>query len=301
MAWCPLLTRTGLNRGGTAELSRHPHEFALLNVSARLAWGDETRTLVGLHWLHCAARAYPATPYIGRACDATWVQAAGLGLMLRATLPWLRKPYEAVIGRLHAFVARHNRSDAPTPAQWCGEAKLPLEGERSQLTGSSLLQAGCFLLLSGGGDGALLQRLTRALPATAAPPPPEALRAELAAPATALIYMSNDVFVEGWGFRTTQTALVWRTMAEQDFALRANVLQRYSERHYCGSDLPNIVCDHRRLSGSCASGPIFPCFAGRLPGCSVNLVDLWPHVDEWCQNESVRFSGQLCAKAKKQG
>ena len=40
---------------------------------------------------------------------------------------------------------------------------------------------------------------------------------------------------------------------------------------------------------------------GRLPGCSVNLVDLWPHVGEWCQNESVRFSAQLCAKAKKQG
>ena len=28
--------------------------------------------------------------------------------------------------------------------------------------------------------------------------------------ATALIYMSNDIFVEGWGFRTSQTALVWR-------------------------------------------------------------------------------------------
>ena len=28
--------------------------------------------------------------------------------------------------------------------------------------------------------------------------------------------MSNDIFVEGWGFKTTQTALVWRAMAEQD-------------------------------------------------------------------------------------
>ena len=35
--------------------------------------------------------------------------------------------------------------------------------------------------------------------------------------ATALIYMSNDIYVEGWGFKTTQTALVWRAMAEQDF------------------------------------------------------------------------------------
>ena len=30
--------------------------------------------------------------------DRSWVQAAGVALMLRATLPWLGKPYEAVIG-----------------------------------------------------------------------------------------------------------------------------------------------------------------------------------------------------------
>ena len=30
--------------------------------------------------------------------------------------------------------------------------------------------------------------------------------------ATALIYMSNDIFMEGWGFKTTQTALVCRAL-----------------------------------------------------------------------------------------
>ena len=116
------------------------------------------------------------------------------------------------------------------------------------------------------------------LPAAEAPLPQHALAAALPAQATALIYMSNDIFVEGWGFKTTQTALVWRAMAEQDFTLRAPVLHHWMRSHYCGGNLPRIACDHRRLSGSCESGPIFPCFAGRLPGCSVEQRDLWPYM-----------------------
>jgi len=58
----------------SAELAHNPpHEFALLNVSARLGWTDGARGLLALHWMHCAARAYPRTPYVGRACDSSWV------------------------------------------------------------------------------------------------------------------------------------------------------------------------------------------------------------------------------------
>ena len=195
----------------SAELARNPaHEFALLNVSARLGWTEAPRGLVALHWLHCAARAYPRTPYVGRACDSAWVQAAGVALMLRATLPWLGKPYEAVIGRLRAFVApSHLPTTYRAPAQWCADGKADgkggdgkagtLGGLRpasnslpSQLTATNLLQSGCFLLLSGGGSNALVHRLVRWLPPAEAPLPQHSLAAELPAQAAAHAHAHAD-------------------------------------------------------------------------------------------------------------
>ena len=80
------------------------------------------------------------------------------------------------------------------------------------------------------------------------------------------------------------------------------MLHHWAQSHHCGGDLPSIRCDHRRLSGSCESGPIFPCFAGRLPGCSVNQVDLWPHARELCGGNAsggahgARALGILCGE-----
>ena len=94
-------------------------------------------------------------------------------------------------------------------------------------------------------------------------------------------------------------------MAELDYTQRAPVLHHWARTHYCGSDLPHISCDHRRLSGSCASGPIFPCFAGRLPGCSVDQRDLWPYLHELCRNESTKVESaqfaQSCAAGSSSG
>ena len=158
---------------------------------------------------------------------------------------------EAIIGRLHAFVRPTNVSPGPTPGQWCGEAGLPLAGEPSQLTGLNLLQRGCFLVLSGGGEKALLQRVVRHWPAAGAPFPHNELKAELPAEATALIYMSNDLYMESWGFKTSPTALVWRAMGEHDFAPRAVVVQRWAQSYYCGGE----TLPAHRIAKLCCDGP----------------------------------------------
>lgn len=276
------------------ELRRHPNEFALLNGSASHRWGEAARALVALDWFRCATRIYPLAPYVGRACDSTWLNGRGVGLMLRATLPWLRRPYEAVIGRLHAFVRPSNGSGgAPTPAQWCAERAQPdaAQVEPSLLTARNLLLDGCLLLSSGGAPGALAHRIAKQMPAAPSPLSAAELSAEIGVGATALVYMSDDIYVSGWGFRVTQTALAYAPMAEAP--LRIAVAEHWSRANYCGADLPRISCDHRRLSGSCASGPIFPCYAGRLPGCSVGLVDLWGYAREVCRNDSAL--AHMCA------
>ena len=164
------------------------------------------------------------------------------------------------------------------------------------LTARNLLLDSCLLLTSGGAANALTQRIAKQLPAAPSPLSAAELSAEVGVGATALVYMSNDIYVSGWGFRSTQTALAYAAMAEDDAPLRATVVEHWSRANYCGADLPRISCDHRRLSGSCASGPIFPCYAGRLPGCSVGLVDLWSYARDACRNESARPTGTLmCA------
>jgi len=231
----------------SAELARNPaHEFALLNVSARLGWTEAPRGLVALHWLHCAARAYPRTPYVGRACDSAWVQAAGVALMLRATLPWLGKPYEAVIGRLRAFVApSHLPTTYRAPAQWCADGKADgkggdgkagtLGGLRpasnslpSQLTATNLLQSGCFLLLSGGGSNALVHRLVRWLPPAEAPLPQHSLAAELPAQAAPHAHAHADADADA-------SADVQMQMQMHLQTCRCRCRCRYMQMHTCSS------------------------------------------------------------------